>query len=227
MLEDIYSFFYYFFKYYFKKFFSYIRWIFLFVYKTYSGEQIVISTLKILSFICGLIIINNFLFNCQYYNWYVFNYTDYYYFNFFNYRCSLYLIFFLLLYLFKFISKISFVSNYLHNNPIKNFIKSNGDDTINLSLKDKSKFYKNMFLFLSFIKFFLTQVKLLLNYLSILFKKVILHYFGFVIKSNITLFKSCLFYVTKTFFIFWRPLFKKLSYFGLFRSYRTKWFWKN
>ena len=218
-------------KRYTKLFLSVIRWFFLFVYKTYNGEIVIIKTLKSIFYASLFLIVFNTIFNQKYYIWVSINFFKFYSYDYSSYRHFIYLYIFVFLYLVRlfvyFIIKIDLVSNYFKNNKINTFIKSNNFTFFTQKLWNNTKVYKNLFLLFTYMKLFLSKIKLLFNYVHILFKKVFLHYFGFVIKSDTTLFKSCTYHMFKFFFIFWRPLFKKLSYFGLFKSYRSKWFWKN
>ena len=74
-------------------------------------------------------------------------------------------------------------------------------------------FFKNIF------KFFFKG----LNYLLVEFKKI----YNFIIKVKLYSFinniYSFLHKIYKNMFIVWRPLFKKTSYFGYFRSNKSKW----
>lgn len=72
-----------------------------------------------------------------------------------------------------------------------------------------------------FTKFF-KSIRLGILYFSIMFRKFCKYlYFKFFFSCNFVfnLFKSIL----SKFFIIWRPIFKKLSYFGFLRTYQNKW----
>ena len=65
------------------------------------------------------------------------------------------------------------------------------------------------------------------NYISIHFRKISCFFrcFRFFdLKNFISVYSKFLF---KNFFVFWRPLIKKWSYFGIYRAYRSKWMWKD
>jgi hypothetical protein len=70
---------------------------------------------------------------------------------------------------------------------------------------------------------FRNYLKLLINYLIIIFKKLSLHFFSFFLNFHINFGKNYLSHLNLFQIILWKPIFKKWSYFGLFRSYRSKW----
>ena len=61
------------------------------------------------------------------------------------------------------------------------------------------------------------------NYTSVSFKKILCFFKGFRVfdlKNFISVYRRFLF---RNHFVFWRPLIKKWSYFGMYRAYRSKW----
>lgn len=95
------------------------------------------------------------------------------------------------------------------------------------TLTNDTSFFKKIYLVTKYIFLFRNYLKLFINYLLIIVKKFYLHFFSFICKN---FFSFCRNYFSQfSFFISvkWRPIFKKWSYFGLFRSYRSKWINKN
>lgn len=231
VLDGIYSFFYYPLKRLLKSFFSYLRCIFLFIYKTDKFENILRLTIKLSIYTIYLWFLVNIAYIYEDTLYSLININKLYKNNYSNQRHYIYGLLFLGIYLCKLIITAVLNSKYLLSKLPTILIKFCTKSSLLLgttnSSQRTSKFYKNVFLFYLYVKLFTTRVQILLNLLIIILKKYFLHYFGFVVKLKITLFKSFIFQLTKVFFIFWRPLFKKLSYFGLFRTYRTKWFWKD
>ena len=89
-------------------------------------------------------------------------------------------------------------------------------------LKNLNATNPDLDLFLKYIKFFTKHFFNLLNLSSSLFKKI----YNFIYIKSFVFLKSCFNFLNlyfKNIFIIWRPLFKKWSYFGYFRTNRSKW----
>ena len=89
-------------------------------------------------------------------------------------------------------------------------------------INKEEKFNFNIDLIVKYYLFFLRVPNFFLNFIVNTFKQiyVFLIYFKykFVIDTNFMILKN----IYKTFSLIWRPLFKKFSYFGYFRSNRSK-----
>lgn len=89
-------------------------------------------------------------------------------------------------------------------------------------LKNLNNVNSNLDLFLKYFKFFTKHFFNLLNLFSSFFKKI----YNFIYIKLFVFLKSFLTFLNlyiKNIFIIWRPLFKKWSYFGYFRTNRSKW----
>jgi len=91
------------------------------------------------------------------------------------------------------------------------------------NFKTSFSIFKKIYVLSKYFYLFRNYIKLMLNYLIVFLKKFYLHLFGFVTKFNVTFIKHYWSHLNIFKTILWRPIFKKWSYFGLFRSYRSKW----
>ena len=137
--------------------------------------------------------------------------------------------FFFVKFLFLFLSLIE-LTNLLILFDKQNYFLSNSFLSIflfffifNFYFNQSITYNLNFDLVFKYFSLFLKNFSFLLNYFINTFKKIILflYYFKYRhIKLSISVyFKKHL----SSFFIFWKPLFKKTSYFGYFRSNRSKW----
>ena len=94
---------------------------------------------------------------------------------------------------------------------------------INYIFYKKEKFNFNFDILTKYYLFFLKKPNFLLNFLFINIKKIYVFYlkfkYVFFINTNKIFFNIFFKKINLT----WRPLFKKFSYFGYFRSNRSKW----
>lgn len=106
-------------------------------------------------------------------------------------------------------------------------LNSYSDKKVNYNFTKKSKIYKNSYLSVRFLILMMNNLRLAFNYFLILVKKIKLHFFKYVLFNFIAFLKSYANHILPNKIVLWRPIFKRLSYFGLFRAYRSKWLNKN
>lgn len=94
---------------------------------------------------------------------------------------------------------------------------------LNFIYKRKEKFNFNLDILSKYYLFFFKKPNYLLNYLIIIFKKIYVFIFNFKYNFFISTNKIFFSIFFKKINLTWRPLFKKFSYFGFFRSNRSKW----
>jgi len=89
-------------------------------------------------------------------------------------------------------------------------------------LKNLNKYNSNLDLFFKYFKFFTKHLINLINLFFSFSKK----FYNFIYIKFFIFLKSSFIFLNlylKNIFIIWRPLFKKWSYFGYFRTNRSKW----
>ena len=94
---------------------------------------------------------------------------------------------------------------------------------INPSFNTTFSFTKKFYVFTKYFFLFRNYIKLLVNYIIILSKKFFIHIFGFVYNNTFKFLKIYSSFIAPFTVILWKPIFKKWSYFGVFRTYRSKW----
>lgn len=90
-----------------------------------------------------------------------------------------------------------------------------------LNLKIKYNFNKDILI--KFYNLFFKNPSFFLNYIINTFKKIYLFFIHFKYFKEKKMISNFFKKLNNLFFIFWRPLFKKFSYFGFYRSNRSKW----
>lgn len=99
----------------------------------------------------------------------------------------------------------------------------NLNTSIIYTFRTSNSFFKKIYVFSKYFYLFRNYLKLLMNYLIIIFKKISLHFFNFFLDFPVKFGRKYLSHLNTFRLILWKPIFKKWSYFGLFRSYRSKW----
>lgn len=84
---------------------------------------------------------------------------------------------------------------------------------------------QQLYLYANYLVYLIQARTVLLDSLVVFVKKVYMFIIYFACHEKIKLFKISIKFWLGGFFIFWRPLFKRLSYFGYYRTNQTKWFW--
>ena len=90
-------------------------------------------------------------------------------------------------------------------------------------VRRKEKFNFNIDILVKYYLFLLKKPSILLNFLKNTFKQIYLFTIHFKYKFTIGTFKIIFRDLLSFFSLSWRPLFKKFSYFGYYRSNRSKW----
>lgn len=102
-------------------------------------------------------------------------------------------------------------------------------EKIKLNLKSNTffnhpaNFLKKFFLYIKYLFFFKDRTRLLLNYILVHIKKYFIHFLKFYLFNSFNYLYLYLKSILPQLPLLWRPIFKKWSYFGLFRTYRSKW----
>jgi hypothetical protein len=96
----------------------------------------------------------------------------------------------------------------------------------NDNLDEVKKYYgiEKFIFFCSFNRYLLRRLSLFFNLILVFFKKIYVFLFKFFFFKPFIVLKNYFVKKTQNIHVLWRPTFKKPSYFGIFKAYKTKWF---
>lgn len=104
-------------------------------------------------------------------------------------------------------------------------LKANSCKNSKFTLLFQKSLIQQLYLYANYLVYLIQARIVLFDFLIVFVKKVYTFIIYFASHETIKLFKMSVKFWFGGFFIFWRPLFKRLSYFGYYRTNQTKWFW--